>query len=762
MNRAERIAVENMMKVIFSKLALDQSGSGVSKVFSKAAYTSFASTLTSASSSASLTLNPYTGLTETDNSEDSYTRDWPYGRGRIVTDFETFTVFIIVNEQDHLLVSVASNCGQEIPQFQKAMSLYQSIITAIDSQAEAYLEGMRFARNDIFGYLTSNPLHTGTALQTNAVLRAPFLSQSQYNLPVICSKLGLSCDKTQSAVDLRASGASRVKYCGTSDSWLISSKYSFGCTEVEQTQCLIAGLDVLTKLELSLAMSHTGNKGFDALLSGLPETYHLPTVHRTEIDTPKKSGKAVASGLTNIADAVPLITAHTSVTAECLKTHPSLYFSLLPKTAAAGGWSVDRATQAAIDCHHTRCGIYLGGEHSYQAFEKLLVPVIAKLHLNRLRSGPFDALSDVHKTDLNVMRVKGLDAMDEQYLKAFNVEVSRNIRGVPLAPQISRKLRRTVEHILYNSLSTINRAEMEGKYYSLAELHQSGDPQMVSLPPRHDPKVVAGIYRDWPDARGVYKSADGLVSIFSNVDDHMKIVCEGRKDVSISKIIHRLSTTLLAVENALLESGLTFLHSQRLGYLTSTPLLLGTAMSASVSLSLPKLSRTEAGHTEIRMICTQFDVTAIQDAELWIVTSSRCLGQSEVEQYQQLIDCTLILIRTEKDLVVEIEPVPVPLPETSDPLPAGHNLLDDIITYINANPSGTSGTGGVKDQVSRGLYPLHSCPRALIECHLERYFSTPGTTNTGSSIFTGDSGLMMNVPGDLVVWIDPFTRTLHW
>ena len=54
-------------------------------------------------------------------------------------------------------------------------------------------------------------------------------------------------------------------------------------------------------------------------------------------------------------------------------------------------------------------GLLLGGEQSYAAFEKLLVPIIAKLHRNAQRQ-PFDALADVHRNDLGTLEVRGLRA----------------------------------------------------------------------------------------------------------------------------------------------------------------------------------------------------------------------------------------------------------------------------------------------------------------------------------------------------------------
>ena len=771
-NRAERIAVEKLLKGVFAKL---QNKTGV---FSSGSYQAHSSqTVISA-----LELKvPGSGLT----------RDWPYGRGRFIIpqSQQRVNLEVAVNEGDHVNICATLNNVTDLD-VDRLFETWKSAL--IDIEEELHQQsGFIYMRDPVFGFLATDPTNVGTGLHVRAILRLPFLSQPKYDVPSLSSRLGLEAVRLwfdgSSTIEevnmLYVSGHRLSQFVTTNDSWLISGMYRLGCSEVEQIQALIDGLVKLTALEKCLVMPDL--PGYQAVLDEIPLEYHMPSVAHgllaPEFDSRKFEGKVHV----DFSDDVPLFTqGHQSATARVLQQNPALYYALIPKTNAAGGWSVSTGTQSAVDClENCPVGIYLKGEQAYQAFEKLLVPIIAMLHDVIPPDGgqrrPFNALRDVHRTDLKLYSVGGLGAIDPKYLNSFHVEVSRNIRGIGTAAAISRKLRRTVEYLLYSALTNIDEKEIAGKYHSLRELEASCDTSLVQslqargwMParPKHsDPRSVGGLTRDWPDARGVFASTDGIMHMHVNVDDHLKVVydCDGKGD-SIGKVMHRLSTNLIAIEDALLTSGLTFMHSERLGYLTGTPELLGTAMRITAVLSLPKLARFSP--QEVEIVCSRFglkfsneievvgrnaSVAGIRDCGEWTVESCRCLGQTEVQQIQQVIDACLLLIRAEKDLE-ECDLIISPV----IPGPSRRNLINDIKTYIASNQSGCA--GGITVSAIRTSYPPQSLLLSMRESGLQK-FESP--SQHISSVFNGDAVALLNDGmgvADKVLWIDPFTRTLHW
>jgi len=743
-NRAERVAVEKLLTAALGKLHEE------GEPYSLGTYLSH--------KDASVPLPAHLaeeGL--------GLSRDWPYGRGALVASKQDTLLHVSVNEADHVTVSAAVESVQDVP-VSRLFSLWASAVR--DIEATLYDKGgFLFMRDPVFGYLSTDPTNTGTAVHLRAVVRLPFLSQPDYGLASLCDRLGLACEKT-GEVDTRFSDEAKLRFLGTLDSWLVSFKYRLGCSEAEQMQAFVDGLDSLTTLEKLLAAQD--HKGYAAALEKLPTAFYLKALPSSEAPEPdQRKFRGVVT--VKVADDVPLFTPkHASAVARVLLSDPGLYFRHIPKVGAAGGWSISAATQSAVECPGCRSGMFLGGEQAYSAYERLLVPVLAQLH--KIRDGsdglrrPFDATRDVHRTDLKLYAVGGLSALDPLYLTRFHVSVSRNIRGVPTAPAISRKLRRTVEQLLYSALSGIDASEVDGKYYSqrdlegvgaaavAAELQRKG--RLPLLPGPEDHRTVGGVARDWPDARGVFVSSDGIMYMHVNVDDHLKVCyeCDGSSD-AIGKVMHRLGTNLLALEDALLPSGLTFMHSERLGYLTGDPALLGTAMTTTVTLKLPKMcSQTPK---DIHTIADQFDLkVATKGAGVVELSSQRCLGLSEVQLVQSTLDCSLILIRHEKDL--EPEPDAALAPAEPEAAPR-HSLLEDVQAYIAANPTGCGDGWGVKDNVVRSPYPDGALERAMQEC---------GLTGSPSSVFYGDGASIMNesgkAAGEKIMWIDPFTRTLHW
>ena len=100
---------------------------------------------------------------------------------------------------------------------------------------------------------------------------------------------------------------------------------------------------------------------------------------------------------------------------------------------------------------------------------------------------------------------------------------------------------------------------------------------------------------------------------------------------------------------------MTFSYNNHLGYITSCPTNLGTAMRASVHIKLPKLGKnmelfesiTKKYYLQIRGINGEHSKSI---GGVYDISNKRRLGITEVECVQNMYDGVKALIETEKSL----------------------------------------------------------------------------------------------------------------
>ena len=99
---------------------------------------------------------------------------------------------------------------------------------------------------------------------------------------------------------------------------------------------------------------------------------------------------------------------------------------------------------------------------------------------------------------------------------------------------------------------------------------------------------ACGCNRDWPSGRGIFHNADKTFLVWVNEEDQLRIISM-RKGADIGAVFERLSRAAAHIETVA-----KFSHDDHLGYITSCPTNLGTALRASVHIKLPKLGRTSS------------------------------------------------------------------------------------------------------------------------------------------------------------------------
>jgi protein-arginine kinase len=250
---------------------------------------------------------------------------------------------------------------------------------------------------------------------------------------------------------------------------------------------------------------------------------------------------------------------------------------LLNRTTAAG-WTLADLTRTRRQTKDPNAPLYAGDAASYEVFAAILDPFIAAHH--GASEHPREARWTHERPQVDEHLV------DDPALLSTWVCVRRNLRGVPFAPLIDRRTRGEVETRVVAALHGL-RARYPGHYQALDWLDEA---QVRALSEeglgfaRTDRRLAAaGITRDWPNGRGLWRGHDGR-AVRVNAEDHVELLSweHGGRISACFCAARELATAL--------EGLLGFHYDDRLGYLTSCPTNVGTGLRVSVVARLPRLA----------------------------------------------------------------------------------------------------------------------------------------------------------------------------
>ena len=164
-----------------------------------------------------------------------------------------------------------------------------------------------------------------------------------------------------------------------------------------------------------------------------------------------------------------------------------------------------------------------------------------------------------------------------------------------------------------------------------------------------------GLNRDWPEGRGIFHNKEKSFLIWVNEEDQLRIISM-QKGADILAVFTRLSTAA-----ALIEKEAKFAHDEHLGYITSCPTNLGTALRASVHIKLPCLAKNKEQfnkiadeyYVQIRGIHGEHTET---DDGIFDISNKRRLGRSEKDLVQDMYNGVKAMIEAEKKLAAAAAP----------------------------------------------------------------------------------------------------------
>jgi len=320
-------------------------------------------------------------------------------------------------------------------------------------------------------------------------------------------------------------------------------------------------------------------------------------------------------------------------------------FAVLHDKVTAGGYTFSQAINSGMINQDSAVGVYAGDAESYSLFAPLFDPIIAAYH--------GFSLSEIHHSDLTPQKpaVLNLDPKAE-YVLSTRIRVGRNVAGMPLGPALSRSQRKTIELRVATVLRNLS-GGLAGNYYSLSDMDRDVRNQLIAdhfLFKNGDCFLeAAGLNRDWPDGRGIFHNHDKTFLVWVNEEDQLRIISM-QPGGDIAAVFERLVDAVKQIEAAI-----PFLSDSHLGYLTSCPTNLGTALRASVHIRLPNLGAdmgtfkeiTVSHHLQIRGIHGEHSAS---ESGVFDISNRRRLGVTEVECVQDLYAGVAALIRREKEI----------------------------------------------------------------------------------------------------------------
>lgn len=320
-------------------------------------------------------------------------------------------------------------------------------------------------------------------------------------------------------------------------------------------------------------------------------------------------------------------------------------FTQLQDVVTKNGFTLDDVVNSGLINPDSGIGVYAGDTESYQCFAPLFNPIISQYH-------GFDE-NTLHISNLNPADINANDPdPSNKYIVSTRIRVGRNLAEMPLGPAITKSQRDEVEARTVAALAKMS-GSLSGHYYALAGMSDEVKTQLINdhfLFKAGDRFFeAAGLNRDWPAGRGIYHNDDKTFLVWVNEEDQLRIISM-QVGGNIKQVFTRLTTAL-----AELEQYLSFAFTPHLGYISSCPTNLGTAMRASVHIKLPCLGEdmaafkviTEAHNLQIRGIHGEHSDS---EGHVYDISNRRRLGVTEVECVQDLYNGVVALIAKEQSL----------------------------------------------------------------------------------------------------------------
>ena len=291
-------------------------------------------------------------------------------------------------------------------------------------------------------------------------------------------------------------------------------------------------------------------------------------------------------------------------------------------------------------------GVYAGCHEGFYTFAPLFDKIISQYHGH----SPTD--KHISNMDHTQLQCPDFPADEDAMINSTRIRVARNLADFPLGTACTAAQRREIEAKAVSALNEFD-GELKGKYYSLASMSESERDSLIAdhfLFKGGDKYLQScGLEREWPEARGIFHNDAKTFLVWVNEEDQLRIISM-QMGSNIRQVFERLS-----IASAKIEQKAKFANDEHLGYITSCPTNLGTALRASVHIQLPKLGKKK---DEFQVIADKYFVQirgihgehSESDDGTYDISNRRRLGRSEKQLVQDMIDGVRAMIEAEKAL----------------------------------------------------------------------------------------------------------------
>ncbi|PLY06971.1 MAG: arginine kinase [Arcobacter sp.] len=320
-------------------------------------------------------------------------------------------------------------------------------------------------------------------------------------------------------------------------------------------------------------------------------------------------------------------------------------FEHLKDLKTTNNFTLNMAIASGVDNLDSGIGVYAGDVESYSIFGKLFDPIIQEYHSF--------SKNDKHKTNLNSDDLKAANPDPlGKYILSTRIRVGRNFANMPLGPAISKEQRDGVEKRASEALNSLD-GNLKGTYYPISGMNEEISKKLIAdhfLFKAGDRFLEsAGLNRDWPSGRGIFHNDEKTFLVWVNEEDQLRIISM-QSGGDIKEVFERLTKAISKIEEKI-----DFSYNDHLGYITSCPTNLGTAMRASVHIKLPNLALdmkrfeeiTDKYYLQIRGIHGEHSQS---EDGIYDISNKRRLGVTEVQCVQDMYDGVVELIKIEKEL----------------------------------------------------------------------------------------------------------------
>ncbi|CAJ1390724.1 unnamed protein product [Effrenium voratum] len=413
-------------------------------------------------------------------------------------------------------------------------------------------------------------------------------------------------------------------------------------------------------------------------------------------------------------EVLPDLSRHCSLCADVLKAHPEIY-DRLKYLKTSQGVGLARCIKTGIDNRGhpvlKALGAVAGDAECFDTF----APLFDKLIEGRHGKVPACHSKCAGRRTLTLESAEPFD----DYVVSCKVAASRNLSGIRFPPAATLEDRQKVEQLVTQATSTME-GPWKGQYYplmgstsymskpsgmSVEEEKMLADDHLIFYHPDASAVLSTGAARHWPHGRGVFVNESKTLTLWVNEEEHLKATSQ-RSGGSVQAAFRELMAVLGHIDTQM-PKGHGFAKSDRLGFLTSNPANLGTALRASAIVKLPLLKQHK---DELQKWCASrrlIQKGAISEsgdrmADFVEVSSRDKLNITEEETLNLLVEGIAQLVRAERlmemgmsvdeALARQIRRDPTPVDPEDSWDAAGHALHAMISTAVVASCSSMEAT----------------------------------------------------------------------